>query len=284
MRAAAAALLAATLALLFAGPAPAAGQAKVAALQVALRAKGTYGGAIDGVFGPRTAAAVVRFQRRAGLVSDGVPGPRTRRALGRLGRPKLGSRTLRPKAVGWDVAALQFLLAWRGFPSGPFDGILGPRTETAILRFQYHAGLAVDGIAGPATLAALRTPPPASPIRLSWPVDAPVGDRFGPRGGRFHAGIDLPAQKGTPVVAAASGTIDFAGRNDGFGRLVAVAHGDGLRTLYAHLARVDVRQGQRVGVGEQIGRVGSTGNATGPHLHFEVHVRGAAIDPLSALS
>jgi murein DD-endopeptidase MepM/ murein hydrolase activator NlpD len=284
MRAAAAALLSAPIVLLFAGPAVAAGKPKVAALQVALRAQRTYRGPIDGIFGPGTQAGVLKFQRRAGLLADGIPGPRTRRALGRLGRPSLGSRALQRKAVGWDVAALQFLLAWRGFPSGPFDGRLGPRTENSILRFQSHAGLAVDGIAGSETIAALRTPSPTSPMTLSWPVAAPVGDGFGPRGRRFHAGIDLPAARGTPVVAAGTGTVDYAGWNNGFGRLVAVSHGRGVRTLYAHLSRIDVGPGERVGVGEQIGLVGSSGHSTGPHLHFEVHVRGAAIDPLTALS
>ena len=256
----------------------------MAALQVALRAKHAYRGAVDGIFGPRTQAAVIEFQRRRGLAPDGVPGPRTRRALGRLGRPQLGARPLRRKAIGWDVAALQFKLAWRGFPAGPFDGVLGPRTENAIRQFQRHAGLAVDGVAGPATLAALRTPRPSSSIMLSWPVAAPVGDGYGPRGRRFHAGIDLQARAGTPVAAAASGTVAFADWSNGFGKLVSIAHGGGVRTLYAHLSRIDVRTGQHVGTGEQIGLVGSTGRATGPHLHFEVHVRGAAIDPLTALS
>jgi murein DD-endopeptidase MepM/ murein hydrolase activator NlpD len=267
-----------------AGPAAPAGTSEIAALQVALRAKGVYAGSVDGVAGPATATAVRRFQRRARLSVDGIVGPLTRRALGRLGRPGLGNRMLRSGHRGWDVAQLQFELAEHGFPSGTFDGTFGPRTAAALRRFQAWAGLAADARAGPATLAALRLPPPVSPLRLVRPVDAPVGDPFGPRGARFHAGIDLPAPGGVPVVAAGPGLVVYAGwRPGGWGGFVSVAHSRGVRTLYAHLGRVDVRLGQWVDAGAQLGLVGSTGSATGPHLHFEVRVRGAAVDPLTAI-
>src|SRR5436190_20024371 len=145
-----------------AAPAAAYGSADVAALQVALRAERLYGGAVDGVGGPATRLAVRRFQARRGLAPDGVAGPRTRRALGRRGRPALGSRPLTAGARGWDVAALQFLLATHGFPLGASDGGLGPRTVAALRRFQAWAGLTPDGVAGRATLAALRRSPPRS--------------------------------------------------------------------------------------------------------------------------
>jgi murein DD-endopeptidase MepM/ murein hydrolase activator NlpD len=77
--------------------------------------------------------------------------------------------------------------------------------------------------------------------------------------------------------------VAYARRRDGWGLLVTIAHRDGVRTMYAHLSRIDVRLGERVRAGERVGRVGATGDATGPHLHFEVRVRGAAVDPLSAL-
>ena len=260
------------------------GSANVAALQVALRAKGMYGGAIDGEPGPATERAVRAFQRRRGLVVDGVAGPRTRKALGHFARHKLGSRVLRRGLAGWDVAELQFLLAWHGFPSGVFDGRLGPRVEAAVLRFQRWAGLTPDGRAGPATIAALHGALPSCPITLAWPLSAPLGDPFGPRGARFHAGIDLPAATGTPVAAAAPGRVVYAGwLPGGWGYLVAVAHGDGVRTMYAHLSRVDARLGERVHMGTRLGLVGATGDATGPHLHFEVRLRGAAVDPLPAV-
>ena len=260
------------------------GDASVAALQVALQRRGLYSGVIDGVEGPHTATAVRRLQRRAGLRVDGVVGRRSRAALGRFGRHRLGSRVLAGGAVGWDVSALQFQLAWHGFPSGAFDGVLGPRSVAAISRFQRWAGLAIDGRAGPLTLAALREPAAVSPIRLARPLHAPLGDSFGPRGRRFHAGVDLPAPAGTAVAAAAPGRVAWAGRREGgWGLLVTIAHSHGVRTMYAHLSRIKVRVGQRVAAHSHIGRVGATGRATGPHLHFEVRLRGAAIDPLTAL-
>jgi soluble lytic murein transglycosylase-like protein len=129
--------------------------AGVAGLQVALKAKGLYRGPVDGVSGPKTLAAVRAFQRKAGLAADGVAGPRTRRKLGRLGRPLFGRRLIRPGAVGWDVAVLQFKLHRRGFSCGPPDGRFGPATRQALRSFQRRAGLAADGVVGPATVAAL---------------------------------------------------------------------------------------------------------------------------------
>lgn len=129
--------------------------AGVAGLQVALKAKGLYRGPVDGVAGPRTLAALRAFQRRARLTADGVAGPLTRRKLGRLGRPLFGRRLIRRGAVGWDVAVLQFKLHGRGFSCGPPDGRFGPATRDALLRFQRRAGLAADGVVGPATVAAL---------------------------------------------------------------------------------------------------------------------------------
>lgn len=259
------------------------GSPDVAALQVGLRARGLYVGTVDGVLGPGTETALRRFQRRAGLAADGVPGPRTRKALGRYGRrAPLGRRQLTFGARGWDVAALQFALAWHGFPSGSFDGHLGSHTDSALRSFQRRAGITPDGAAGPATVAALRAPLPRSPLRMSRPLIGPIGDAFGPRGNRFHAGVDFPAPTGTPVGAAGSGTVVFAGASgSGWGTLVVVAHGSGVRTRYAHLSRIVAKLGEHVSVGSTIGLVGATGAATGPHLHFEVVVRGANVDPLS---
>jgi murein DD-endopeptidase MepM/ murein hydrolase activator NlpD len=260
-----------------------AGEASTAALQVALRANGLYNGSIDGLRGPGTAAATRGFQRRSGLPADGVAGPMTRRALGVRGRPGSGSRALARGMRGWDVAALQFLLARAGFPSGPVDGGLGARTDSALRRYQARAGLAADGVAGAATLAALRGPPPRCPIALGRPVQAPIGDPYGMRGTRLHAGIDFPAASGTRVSAAAAGTVATVGWDGGWGNYVVVDHGGGVRTLSAHLSSVAVAQGTPVAAGARIGAVGATGLATGPHLHFEVFSRGANVDPLPAL-
>lgn len=279
--------LAAAFVLFLALAAPAAaavGKPNVAALQVALRARGLYAGTIDGVVGPSTTAGVRRFQRRARIAVDGVVGPQTRRALGRYGRRQFGARLLTIGKSGWDVAALQFALATHGFPSGTFDGGFGPHTDAALRRFQRFARLGVDGIAGPATYAALRRPPARSPISVRRPLQAPIGDRFGPRDNRFHAGVDFTASQGATVRAAASGRVVYAGWDSGgYGYLVTLWHGSGVRTMYAHLSAVLVHRGQRIAAGVRLGRVGATGHAFGPHLHFEVRVRGASIDPLPAL-
>jgi murein DD-endopeptidase MepM/ murein hydrolase activator NlpD len=266
-------------------PQAAATDARVAALQVGLRAHGLYRGPIDGIPGPATAKAVRRLQKRARIDVDGVVGPQTRKALGRFARNRLGSRTLERGKTGWDVASLQFRLAEHGFPSGKFDGIFGPSIEKAVQRFQEWAELEPDGVVGRQTLAALRGPAPAVPLPLAWPLTAPIlGDPFGPRGDRWHSGLDFPADHGTPVYAARSGHVVWAGwRDGGWGFLVTVAHGQGERTMYAHLSRIDVRVGVWIGQGVRVGLVGASGHATGPHLHFEVRMRGAAVDPMRAL-
>ena len=265
-------------------PAHAAGRPAVAALQVTLRHHHVYRGPVDGVIGPGTTSAVLRFQRRHGLTPDGVVGPKTRRAFGRFARHVLGSRPLAPGMTGWDVAELQFALAWHGFPNGRIDGGFGGHTERALVKFQRWARLTPDGVAGPGTFRALRAPLPRCPIALAWPLRAPVGGPFGPRGTGFHPGIDLPAPTGTPVGAAAPGRVIFAAYDrSGYGNLVEVAHGDGVVSMYGHLSAVSVRVGQSVATGTRVGRVGSTGESSGPHLHFEVRVRGAAVDPVPAL-
>ena len=265
-------------------PAHAAGDPSVAALQVALRAKNVYTGEVDGVEGPLTDRAIRVFQRRRGLTVDGIAGRRTRAALGRPWQRRPGRRLLRTGARGWDVAALQFQLSWHGFPLGPFDGIYGPRTEGSVMSFQRWASLGVDGAAGGATIAALRRPRSRVPIRIERPVAAPVSSRFGPRESRFHAGVDLAAPRGSPVRAAAAGMVSFAGWMDGFGRLITIDHRSETTTFYAHLSRFSVRPGEHVSGGERIGYVGSSGVlVSGPHLHFEVRVRYASVDPLPAL-
>jgi murein DD-endopeptidase MepM/ murein hydrolase activator NlpD len=262
----------------------AAGSHNVAALQVALRAVGLYRGTIDGVPGAGTAAAVRSFQSRHGLVADGVAGAATRAALGRRGRPSLGSRTLHSGNSGWDVAALQFSLAWHGFPSGTIDGGFGSHVQAAVQRFQSYAGLGADGVAGTATIRALGSPPPHSPIFLVSPLRYRIGDIFGPRGTGFHPGVDYPAPSGTPVGAAGRGRVTFAGwDSSGYGNLVVIEHPSGLRSMYAHLSSFAVGRGESVTAGTRVGRVGSTGFSTGPHLHFELRLRGAAVNPLTAL-
>jgi murein DD-endopeptidase MepM/ murein hydrolase activator NlpD len=254
--------------------------ADTAALQVALRAKHAYSGTVDGIRGPMTRDGVRRFQARHGLVADGVAGPQTRAALGWRGRPRLGRRVIGPGAKGWDVAGLQWLLATRGFPSGSFDGHFGARSQTALQRFQAWAGLGADGLAGPATIAAARRRPPRSPLNFAVPISAPTGDAFGPRGDAMHTGLDFPAPRGTTVAAAGRGCVSSVGYDrGGYGRLVVIQHRAGMTSWYAHLARITVSTGTCVVAGTRIGTVGASGRTTGPHLHFELRLRGAAVDP-----
>ena len=261
-----------------------ANRANVAALQVAMRALGLYGSSIDGIEGPLTRGAVRTFQRRRGLQVDGIAGPRTRHALGRRGGPRLGSRAMRKGTRGWDVAALQFLLASRGYGAGGYDGGFGPNTDAAVRRYQSAVGLAVDGIAGPATLRALKHrrvySTPGDPVRFLRPISATITDGFGWVGGRTHTGLDLPAAYGRRVGAAGRGSVAFAGWNSGgYGNLVVIKHRLGFESWYAHLSSVAVSPGQWVVGGNTIGYIGSTGRSTGPHLHFEVRRFGTPIDP-----
>jgi murein DD-endopeptidase MepM/ murein hydrolase activator NlpD len=115
---------------------------------------------------------------------------------------------------------------------------------------------------------------------LIWPCNGVLTSGYGLRWGRIHEGIDIAAPSGTPIWAAAAGTVIYAGWLGGYGNLVVVDHGNGLATAYAHASALLVGVGQSVAQGETIALVGNTGHSTGPHLHFEVRVNGAAVDPL----
>lgn len=117
-----------------------------------------------------------------------------------------------------------------------------------------------------------------------WPTCGPVTSEYGYRWGRRHAGIDVGAPTGAGIVAAKAGRVIHAGRQGGYGNLTLVDHGDGVVTAYAHQSAVRVSRGQSVDRGQRIGAVGSTGNSTGPHLHFETRVNGSAVNPRGYLS
>ena len=116
-----------------------------------------------------------------------------------------------------------------------------------------------------------------------WPCDGVVTSGFGMRWGRMHEGIDIGCAYGASNRAAAAGTVIYAGWMAGYGNLVVLDHGNGLSTAYAHASSLAVSVGQSVGQGQTVSYVGSTGHATGPHLHFEVRVNGVAVDPLQYL-
>jgi murein DD-endopeptidase MepM/ murein hydrolase activator NlpD len=137
-----------------------------------------------------------------------------------------------------------------------------------------------------AAQAASSYSPPASTPSASgfiWPVNGPVTSPFGMRWGRMHTGIDIGVVYGTPIHAAASGRVIYAGWMDGYGNLVFIDHGRGLSTGYAHQSSIGVSNGQAVTQGQVIGYVGCTGHCFGPHLHFEVRVNGTPVDPLGYL-
>jgi murein DD-endopeptidase MepM/ murein hydrolase activator NlpD len=120
-----------------------------------------------------------------------------------------------------------------------------------------------------------------------WPVSgvmtSPYGLRMRAGSPGLHHGVDIAAPEGTPVHAMRAGRVEHAGAWGGYGLSVLISHGPNVRTLYAHLSRIDVREGERVRGGQRIGAVGRTGNATGPHLHFEVWRWGRPDDPVPLL-
>lgn len=106
---------------------------------------------------------------------------------------------------------------------------------------------------------------------------------YGRRWGRLHAGVDIAAGTGAPIRAAGDATVLSAGWDGGYGRCVRLLHPDGTITLYAHMSSIAVNRGERVVAGQRIGREGSTGNVTGPHLHFEVRINGTPVNPATWL-
>ncbi|MEQ8449295.1 MAG: M23 family metallopeptidase [Nitratireductor sp.] len=132
--------------------------------------------------------------------------------------------------------------------------------------------------------AAARRFPIANPVP-GQPVSSSFGVRKDPLLGRpaHHSGIDFRARTGHPVRAAGAGLVVKAGWNGGYGRMVEIDHGDGLTTRYAHMSKVLVRKGQKIENGTVVGKVGSSGRSTGPHLHYEIRRKGSAINPLRML-
>lgn len=129
------------------------------------------------------------------------------------------------------------------------------------------------------------TPDPAGPSTSGfvWPVRGTLVSPYGQRWGRLHAGIDVAAPAGTPVVAAGSGRVVYAGSMSGYGLIVVIDHGGGIATAYAHNSSIGVSVGQSVGRGQTIAAVGCTGTCFGDHVHFEVRLGGSPVDPLGYL-
>jgi len=123
--------------------------------------------------------------------------------------------------------------------------------------------------------------PRHEPAALLWPIKGRITSRYGRRGRSRHTGLDIAATKGTIMIAADGGAVVRAGERWGrYGRVVLIEHDGGVKTLYAHLSRSFVQKGQRVERGQAIAAIGATGNATGPHVHFEVWKGDRTVDPL----
>ena len=120
-------------------------------------------------------------------------------------------------------------------------------------------------------------------ISLITPVNGKISCRFGQQRGYYHTGLDIATAHGTPIRAAAEGTVSYAAYHYSYGNLLIINHANGVQTYYAHCSKLYVSVGQKVSQGQTIAAIGSTGNSTGPHLHLEVRVNGAAQNPQNYL-
>jgi murein DD-endopeptidase MepM/ murein hydrolase activator NlpD len=158
------------------------------------------------------------------------------------------------------------------------------REQEKVLIAEANALAAEDArIRGQLAAAQGATDSTPSASGLIWPVNGPVTSPFGYRWGRLHAGIDIGVPYGTPIHAAAAGTVVLAAWTGGYGNYTCIDHGGGLATCYAHQSSYAVSAGAQVSQGQVIGYVGSTGHSFGAHLHFEVRINGNPVDPLGYL-
>jgi murein DD-endopeptidase MepM/ murein hydrolase activator NlpD len=298
----------------------------VRTLQRALTALGYPTRPTDGIYGPRTARSVRAWQRARKLVRDG----RMSRSEARRVRQELLSRRrglrrgsggatmqsperqpiateqppdaaleapVGPGTTGPVVQQAQADLARLGFPVMPADGVYGDGTAAAIRSYQAAFFARQTGSLSASSVARLHrrvgSIPPGPhtfPLQGSWTFSGKDGRYGDSRGDHVHAGQDLPAPGGTPLVAVTSGTVSTrAFQRGGAGNYVVLQGDDGVDYVYMHMRKPALaKPGQRVGQGELLGEVGATGQATGPHLHFELWTahwfnRGHHFDPLPAL-
>jgi len=180
------------------------------------------------------------------------------------------------------AAALETAVQRQGMTTALNGGTVLPPGRTSIAA---TAGVLGAGAAAPTT-------PAAPPAEAPWvvPTRGRVTSDYGPRHGvagrahEFHTGLDIAAPTGTPVRAASSGVVRSAGSDGNYGNAVVIDHGNGVTTRYAHNSALKVSVGQQVRAGDEIAAVGSTGRSTGPHLHFEVRVKGEHVDPRAWLA
>jgi murein DD-endopeptidase MepM/ murein hydrolase activator NlpD len=162
---------------------------------------------------------------------------------------------------------------------GPFVPLRLRRDAGTFERQLYRVNVARSNLDRLARM--LSVVPVRKPISGEIDLSSGFGVRSDPFLGRpaMHTGLDFRSSNGDPVRATATGTVGTAGRNGGYGKMVEIDHGNGLATRYGHLSEIEVKVGQHVKIGQVIGRVGSTGRSTGPHLHYETRIDGEAVDP-----
>ena len=193
---------------------------------------------------------------------------------------KVDSKAARMHGVLADLGIDPGKPAFRRNVGGPFVPLRHPRAGASAFDNQlYRINLAraqIDQYNRTLTVVPVRKP-------VSGEVDmsSPFGVRTDPFLGRpaMHTGIDLRGEVGEPVRATANGRVTIAAREGGYGNMVEIDHGNGLRTRYGHLSKIDVKVGQTVHIGQTVGLIGSTGRSTGPHLHYETRINGVPVNP-----
>ena len=213
---------------------------------------------------PSVSAGLARAEAAQEHAAQGLREP----ALRKITRIKTALAETGLPASRWQGAP-----ADTGGPFVPFDGRVGFEGSLALLRDAAAEAARLDAIVARVPLRL--------PLNGSLEVTSTFGPRLDPFLGRpaMHTGIDLHEETGDAVTATADGTVTLAGPDGGYGNMVEIDHGGGLATRYAHLSAVEVSVGQRVDAGAMVGRVGSTGRATGPHLHYETRIDGTPVDP-----
>ncbi len=188
--------------------------------------------------------------------------------------------TSQNRLVGARGARAHALLATKAQEQAAIRESQAIEAASAQLAAKIQAAERASSSGGSSSDATAATPSAAG---LIWPVSGPITSPFGPRWGGFHPGIDIGVPEGTPIEAAAAGSVIWCGWESGYGNLVVIDHHNGLATAYGHQSRLASSCGEDVTQGQVIGYSGCTGFCTGPHLHFEVRVNGNPVDPLGYL-